>query len=187
MADDTAPADNKYDDLISTVERRERRPPMRGRDKWLLILISIIMMGVLRTGFVFLVVGMMPSIIAYFIDVTRQRYVFHSVFACNLAGLMGFMTKIIAHGPSSALLQEMMGSLTTWFTIYAAATMGWLATQLCPIIAMAIIQNVHLGQIFRIKHMQKKLEAEWGPEVTQLSGSAHKANNQIDLNDPDHD
>ena len=145
---------------------------MSGGRKALLIIVSLLLMGFLRTGFIFFVVGMMPSIIAYIMDSSRNRYTFQSVMACNLSGMMGFLFKIVVHGPSSAVLQDMMGSFTNWIIIYGAALVGWLMVQICPMIAEAMVNNIHQGQIMRIQRIQKKLENEWGNEVAQLSNMA---------------
>ncbi len=148
----------------------EALPRMRLKNKLFLILFSLLMMGILRTGFVFFVIGMLPAIVAHYMDISKYRYTFKSIFAANLSGMMPFITKIIATGPSSTLLQETMGSLTTWITIYGAALIGWLLIKICPMIAQIMVSGVHQTQILRYDWLQKKLESEWGDEVKQMSG-----------------
>jgi hypothetical protein len=145
-------------------------PRMKLKNKLFLILFSLLMMGILRTGFVFFVIGMLPAIVAHYMDVSKYRYTFKSIFAANLSGMMPFITKIIFTGPSSTLLQETMGSLTTWITIYGAALIGWLLIKICPMIAQIMVSGVHQTQILRYDWLQKKLESEWGDEVKQMSG-----------------
>jgi hypothetical protein len=143
---------------------------MTVKQKTLLIVFSLVMMALLRTGFVFFVIGMLPCIVAYYMDVTKHRYTFQSVFAANLAGMMPFATRLIFNGPSSAALQEMMGNLSTWLIIYGAAFIGWLMVKVCPIAAQVMVIGMHQTQILRYDWLQKKLEAEWGNEVKQFSG-----------------
>jgi hypothetical protein len=142
---------------------------MNGKTKLLLIVSCLLLMGFLRTGFIFFIVGMMPSVIAYITDQSKHRYMFQCVFACNLSGMMGFVLTLIVHGPSNVMLQQMMGSFINWITIYGAALMGWLVVKICPIVAEAMVHNMHKGQITRIQRVQKKLENEWGDEVTKIS------------------
>lgn len=147
---------------------------MKFKHKLMLILFSLVMMGVLRTGFVFFVIGMLPCIVAYYMDVTKQRYTFKSILAANLSGMMPFIAKIISVGPSSTLLQEIMGSSTNWVIIYGSALVGWMLVKVCPMAAQAMVAGVHQTQLMRYEWLQKKLEGEWGPEVTQFSGeNAH--------------
>jgi hypothetical protein len=142
---------------------------MSMKHKLLLITFSLLMMGLLRTGFVFFVIGMLPCIVAYYMDISKHRYTFQTIFAANLAGMMPFITKIIFTGPSSTLLQTIMGDSTTWVIIYGAAFIGWLLIKVCPMIAQVMVQGLHQTQIMRYDWLQKKLESEWGEEVKQMS------------------
>ncbi len=151
-------------------ERTSGRLKMRMKHKLFLIVFSLVMMAFLRTGFVFFVIGMMPCIVAYYMDVSKHRYTFQSVFAANLAGMMPFITKLLLKGPSSVMLQEMMGSFSTWLIIYGAAFIGWLLVKVCPIAAQMMVHGMHQTQVLHYDWLQRKLEAEWGEEVKQFSG-----------------
>ena len=168
MSDTTDTASNtKGKSPTATALPKHRK--MRFKHKLMLIIFSILMMGLLRTGFVFLVIGMLPCIVAYYMDVSKHRYSFQSIFATNLSGIMPYITKIIHTGPSSTLLQEIMGNSTTWITIYGAAFIGWLLVLVCPSIAQIMVAGIHQTQHMRYEWLQKKLENEWGDEVKQFS------------------
>ncbi len=151
-------------------EGRVGRPPMRRKHKFYLIVFSLTMMVLLRTGFVFFVIAMLPCIVAFYMDASKHRYTFQSVFAANLAGVMPYITKLFATGNSSAMLQEIMGSFSTWLIIYGASFIGWLLVKICPMAAHIMVQGMHQTQIMRYDWLQKKLESEWGEEVKQFSG-----------------
>ena len=169
-------------DTTSTSDTAPSSPrKMSGKTKLLLIVSSLFLMAFLRTGFIFFIVGMMPSVIAYITDQSKHRYMFQCVFACNLSGMMGFVFTMIIHGPSNAVLQQMMGSFTNWLMIYGAALLGWLVVKICPLVAEAMVHNMHKGQINRIQRVQKKLENEWGTEVTRIS----RPNNTNSEGDPE--
>lgn len=157
-------ADSEQKTIVVTMRK------MRFKHKLMLIIFSLVMMGLLRTGFVFFVIGMLPCIVAYYMDVTRYQYTFKSIFAANMSGMMPYITEIIANGPSSTLLQETMGSATTWIVIYGSAFAGWLLVQICPMFAQILVVGVHQTQRSHYDRLQKKLESEWGPEVKQFSG-----------------
>ena len=148
------------------------RPKMRARNKLLLIIFGLLLMALLRTGFVFLIIGLLPSFVAYFMDVSKHRFAFRTIFACNLSGMLPYIGKMLAHGPSSAMLQDIMSHATNWIIIYMSALIGWLLIQVCPMIAQIFITGFHQTQISRMKALQKKIEGEWGPEVTQFSHPA---------------
>lgn len=168
MSSETLSETEKPPTEKSKVSRRK----MRFKHKLLLIMFSLAMMVLMRTGFVFLVIGMLPCIIAYYMDVTKHGYMFKSVFAANLSGMMPFITKIIEGKASSTLLQEVMGDSTTWVIVYGAALIGWLLVKVCPMAAYAMVSGMHQTQLMRYDWVQKKLESEWGDEVKQFSGDS---------------
>ncbi len=148
-----------------------RRGKMSGKYKALLIITSLLMMGVLRTGFIFVIIAMLPAVVAYYIDITAERHRFKTIFACNLCGVLPYIEKMLYAGPSSAVLQSIMGNVTNWMLIFGSALVGWLLSELCPMVAQVLVASMHQAQISRIERMQKKIESEWGPEVMQFSKS----------------
>ena len=162
------------DENTATVKSagRATNRKMSFKYKFLLILTSLILMGMLRTGFVFVIIAMLPSIVAYYMDVTTERYLFKTIFGLNLAGLLPSLGKMLTAGHSSALLQATMGNIGNWMMIYGAAMVGWLLIEICPMIANAMIVGFHNTQITRISRSQNKIQEEWGPEVRQMSEMA---------------
>lgn len=153
-----------------TVKMVGGRPAMSGKNKALLIIFSLVMMALLRTGFVFFVIGMLPCIVAHLMDVSKQRYTFKSIFAANLSGMMPYITRMMERGPSSTTLEAIMGNSFTWIVIYGSALMGWLLVRFCPMLAQVMVKGMHQTQIMRYEWVQKKLENEWGDEVRQFDG-----------------
>ncbi len=156
-------------DDSSQEKKKAPWPKMRLKHKILFITFNLLMMGLLRTGYVFFIIGMLPGVVAYYMDVTKHRYTFKSVAAANMSGMMPYITRIIGHGPSSSELNDIMGNSLTWCTIYGAAFLGWLLIKLCPMAAEAMVKGMHQTQIMRYQWMQKKLEGEWGAEVKQFT------------------
>ena len=145
-----------------------RRGKMKGRNKLLLIILSLIMIAVLRTGFLFVLIALLPSIVAYYMDITAEHYSFKTVFICNLSGVLPFIARILHHGPSNAMINSIMGSGMIWFTVYGAALVGLWLVYICPMVAQVMIGRFHNTQVNRLELLQKKIENEWGREVTQL-------------------
>lgn len=163
--DEDAKAGMKAAKIATTVKRKK----MRFKHKLLLIIISLVLMGVLRQGFLFIIIGLLPSIVAYYMDVSSGRYSFKTIFACNLSGMLHYIGIMLHEGPSSIVLQSVMGNAQNWVIIYGSALLGWLLVEICPMIAQVMIVGFNQTQIGRIERLQKKIEGEWGPEVTQLS------------------
>ncbi len=169
MSTAAAQAAEKPADAAPAAKPTPRRPKMRFKYKLLLIVSSLLMMGFLRTGFVFVVIAMLPSIVAYYFDVSKQRYLFRAIFCSNLSGLLPFIGELLRHGPSSGTLQKIMESAHSWLIIYGAAMMGLLLVRVCPILAQMMISGHHRAQLARFERLQKRIENEWGPEVREFS------------------
>lgn len=147
-------------------------PRMRGRNKFLLILFSLLLMALLRTGFLIFLMGMLPSIVVYFFDRSPHRYTFRTIFACNLSGCLPFLGHMLEYGPSDASLHEATSSALTWFLMYGSAAMGGLLIAFTPQIASVMITGLHQTQVARLQRLQNRIEAEWGKEVTQFMARA---------------
>ena len=165
----------------SAKPKKPKREPMSKRNKILLIILALAMMTVFRTGFLFIIIGLLPSIVTYFMDVMPRRYVFRTIFACNLSGMMPYLVKMLEHGPRSAIMQEIMGSAHNWFIIYGAAMIGWLLVRLAPMIALAFINTFNSTQVMRLKSTQRRIEGEWGKEVTMFSSKPEDTDEEDDL------
>ncbi len=146
-----------------------KRQPMRRRTRILMFIASFILMGVLRTGFMFIIIAMLPSIVTYYIDQSRRQYTFKTIFACNLSGVMPFIGRMMHYGPSSSTMEEIMGNASNWLIIYGSAMIGFLLIRLAPMIAHMMISGFHSTQVIRLSRNQKRIESEWGQEVTQFS------------------
>lgn len=148
---------------------KKHRQPLSKRDRIMMIVLAVIMMGLFRTGFLLIVIGLMPAIVTYYMDYSRRRYVFKTIFACNLAGMMPAIITMLANGPRSMVMQEIMGDASNWIMIYGFAFMGWLMVKIAPLVALSLISGFHGTQILRLKGNQRRIENEWGKEVTQFS------------------
>ncbi len=148
-------------------EKPETRK-MRKKHKILLILFCLITMAFLRTGFVFVIVAMLPSVVAYYFDQSPHRYTFKSIFYCNTAGVLPYFAQMAKFGPSSANLQGIMNHPLTWFVVFGAACMGYILTTITPMIAQMLIGSLHNTQVRGLQRSQKKIEKEWGAEITKF-------------------
>lgn len=154
----------------------KKRGKMSVVSKLLLILFSLFLMAILRTGFLFIVIGLLPSIVVYFIDRSLPQYTFKTVFACNLSAMMPSIVDMLVAGPNSTVLQGIMSNGLNWFAIYSAAIGGMMLIQIMPVVARNVIATLHQTQITRLNQNQQRIEKEWGNEVTQFSnpeGIAH--------------
>lgn len=143
----------------------------KGSTKTLLLITvtCLITIIIFKVGFVFFVISLLPSIVAYYLDVGRSRTTFHTVFACNMSGLLPFIAKL-TNNPSTGggYVTELMSDPLNWLQIYAAAGFGWLLVFATPLFAQFIISMFNTGQIARFQSMQDRIIKDWGPEVANI-------------------
>ena len=160
---------NTEEEIAAAAPAPPKRLKMRFKHKLMLYLVCLGLMAVLRTGFLFVIMALLPTIVAYYTDTSKERYAFKTIFAMNLAGLLPSLGRMLRVGASSALLQSTMGDATNWLMIYGAAMVGWLLVEICPMIAQVLIIGLHQTQIGRLEKVKKKIETEWGAEVMQVA------------------
>jgi len=135
----------------------------------LLVLVSLVMVVVFRLGFIFILLALLPTVVAFYIDLSKTRFTFHTVFACNLAGVLQFIPDIISSTSSSGSITQTMSNTTNWLIVYSSAGIGWVLVYAVPMAAQFFINNMHQRQISRLARMQGRIIEEWGKEVEEAS------------------
>jgi hypothetical protein len=134
----------------------------------LLITFSLGMIAIFKTGFIFFIIAILPSIVAFYFDRSRGRLAYQSVLACNLSGILPFMAQILKEPNSGSYVVELMSTASNWLIIYASAGFGWVLVYASPLFAQAIITMFYRGQIARFEAQQQRIERDWGPEVAHF-------------------
>jgi len=134
-----------------------------------LVLLSLVMVVVFRLGFIFILLAMLPTVVAFYIDLSKSRFTFHTVFACNLAGVLQFVPQIVTSTASSGSVSQIMGNTFNWLIVYSAAGIGWILVYAVPMAAQIFINNMHQRQISRLERMQDRILEEWGRDVEEAS------------------
>ena len=131
-----------------------------------IIILSLIAIILLKMTFILLVVGMLPTAVVYFVDNSKTRSLFHTVMACNLAGVLPFVGELWASGNQTSMVGMMLSDMQRLLIMYSAAALGWGLMYVCPIAARFMISGINTHNIQKLKHRQKRLEEEWGEEVS---------------------
>lgn len=151
-------------------EPKEKAPTRKMGKKYkiFLILFCLVAMAFLRTGFVFIIVAMLPSIVAYYVDQSDNRYTFRSIFYCNSAGVLPYLAQLIEYGPRSSNIQGVMDHPVTWLVVFGSAAGGFMLTVVTPVIAEMLVGSIHHTHVRGLQRAQKKIEKEWGNEITKF-------------------
>lgn len=162
MADDT-----------DTKKSKKRDKPRRSSTLTILLMIvfSLVMIIFTQMTYVLFIIGILPTIVAYYIDVSPSRSLYHSVLACNFAGVLPYVAQLISSGNETSEMQMMLPpqNMMPLLIMYSAAALGWILYYAAPHIARFVITSLNQRKIKRLQQSQKKLLQEWGNEIMQLN------------------
>ena len=134
----------------------------------LLVLFSFGMIVVFQLGFIFFLMAMLPTVVAFYVDTGKQQTTFHTVLACNLAGVLPFLGKMLdptSNGKSAATI---MTDAFSWLLVYTSAGMGWVLVFSIPIAAEFFVRSMHQRQVSRLERVQRRIVEEWGEDVGEI-------------------
>ena len=140
----------------------------------LIIVLSVLLVLTLQFGFIFLLVALLPSVMAYFVDDHEGKPIFKTVLACNATGTLPPLMPMLMSGMQFHYHDVTAAMLAphVWLFIYGGAAAGWGLIYLCRFIAHFILVIIYEYRIVSLERFQRKLIDEWGAEV--MGASAQK-------------
>jgi hypothetical protein len=139
------------------------------------IIVCILLIGMLQMGFVFLMIALLPAMAAYYVDTTRGRIMFRTVFACNLAAAIPTIKPVFVSGLKfkNFDITATMADPKVWLFIYTGAAAGWAMVYTFRFVAKLALEIQYEFRADSLERMQKRLVEEWGPDVRQ--GVMHRS------------
>lgn len=122
----------------------------------------------LNVGFLFLLLGLLPTVVAYIVDETKPKDLYKTVRAANVAGMLPTLAPLTQGGHPGAALQVAMGDPGTWLLVYGSASAGWGLVWMCRWVSYVSVVAASQARILLCEKAQKELEAEWGEEIKEF-------------------
>ena len=137
---------------------------MSNRVMW----VGIIGFGLVVISFptvVLIFVGMLPTLVAWVIDRTEEKFATFCVGGVNFCGVFPHLLDLWNgdHTVSAA-----MGAVTDVFklaTMYGAAAFGWMLFMSVPPVIASFLQVMSQRRLTTLRAEQRALIEEWGTEV----------------------
>jgi hypothetical protein len=140
----------------------------------LMIVVGAAAIVLLQFGFIFLLLALLPSFMASYVDTEAGKPAFKTVFACNLAATLPYLVPMLEagvklrHYDTSAILDNP----STWLFVYSGAAAGWCLIYLCRFIARFVVMMMYEYNIAMLEAQQKRLLEEWGQQIKHPPGTS---------------
>lgn len=117
--------------------------------------------------FIFLTVVMMPSLVAFVVDRSKQRYGAITVGGMNFSGCFPWLMDLWMHDHSVPHVLDLLTDVWALIVIFSSAGLGWILSSTAPFLASTIMSVTSTHKIAALQARQKQLLEEWGPEVAR--------------------
>lgn len=133
----------------------------------LLMILTPVLIVLLQFGFLFLLMGLLPTVVAYFIDHDKGKPLFKTVGACNLAAMLPTLLPMLQAGIRFKHYDHasLISNPNVWLVVYCGAAAGWCIIYLSRFVARFIVTLVYEYSVNSLEHQQKYLLEEWGQEI----------------------
>lgn len=145
--------------------KKGKKPAKKGMGTPPMIIGGLMLAFFIKGSFILLLVGMLPSVVCYYGDTSKRRDAFRIVLACNLSGVLPFLTELVLHDNNTSLLLQYLMDPTVWLMMYLSAGIGYILVRGMPYLVEFAYELSNTARIARLQSMQNRLIDEWGPEI----------------------
>ncbi len=131
-----------------------------------------------------ILIGMIPSFVAYFVDTTRQRTLGPTVMYMNFAGVLPVLLKLWKLSPNMNNATELLTDPFMLFLMLAPAGFGWILFIIIPPMVSGVLRRRAEIRMQTLENDQKKLIEQWGNEIMGTQAKVTKKEEPIALPAP---
>jgi hypothetical protein len=128
---------------------------------WAVIVLGLALVFALPTLLV-VAIGMVPAMVAVFIDQSPKKHFGICVAGLNFAGVAPFLAELWGghNGVGTAL--KIIGNVYAWFVMYGAAGVGWVLYLFLPAVVAGFLAIRAETRLAELAKMRARLAGEWG-------------------------
>ncbi|MCC7166912.1 MAG: acyl-CoA synthetase [Rhodospirillales bacterium] len=154
-------------------------PPPAGRKSKGMVTMILLVIGLpsiilFLPTWIFLGLAMLPTGVAFLVDRSKNRLAWISVAGMNLAGISYYLLNLWFGGHTVEHAVKMLANVFDLVVMYGSAAFGWILHKSLPPVVGAYLDVNAQHRLSALKATQRKLLAEWGPEITGKEPSEPK-------------
>ncbi len=135
---------------------------------WPLIMV-LLLIAIAGPSALIVFFGMMPAVVAFLVDRTRQKYGPLCVTGMNFCGVFPVLLELWTGEHSFSAAFELLVDPMMLMMMYGAAAIGWMLFLAIPPVIATFIGVMMESRITYLRGIQKKIIDEWGEEVAQAA------------------
>ena len=128
-------------------------------------LLMLPVVAVLLPSCIVLVVNMLPTIVAYVVDKTHEKYLAITVGLLNACGTLPALAELWSQGQSYDAALDVASNPLHWLMAYGAAAIGWGVYLGLPPILGHYYAITSQARLLNHRRKQQVLVETWGEEV----------------------
>jgi 4-hydroxybenzoate polyprenyltransferase len=129
------------------------------------VVIGLVIAAFLMQTVLLIAVGMLPTIVAFWVDPRPEKYSAFCVGSLNFCGLLPFVLNFWKGTSDGSVIDPFM-----LFAAFGTAGIGYLIYNMAPTIAGGYLKIQSDRKIGRLREYQQELIDEWGQGITAKPG-----------------
>lgn len=117
--------------------------------------------------FIVLMVMMLPTVVAFFVDRSPKKYLARCVGSINVCGTLPGLLDLWLQGQTVAAAGAILSDVFYWLYAYGAAALGWALFTGVPSLIASYVSVKAQRRVAEMRAKQQKLVEEWGEEVAR--------------------
>lgn len=113
-------------------------------------------------------VGMLPSIVAFYVDSDRRKMGAFSIAFMNISPVVAYVVLLWRESHDTTHALNMLMDPITLVVIYFACFIGWTLNKFIPPIVGEFVKRSGMKRLKHIEKEQKALLESWGEDVQSL-------------------
>jgi hypothetical protein len=121
-----------------------------------------------------ILIGMIPTFVAAYIDRTKEQTAGLTVGAMNAAGVLPYLIELWRIGHTVDQSIQLLADPMTLLTMYGAAAMGWILYLNIPPLMKVLAMRRRRSEADRLRSDMKELINTWGVDVAGDRAVKHR-------------
>jgi len=154
--------------------------PGRAMRKAVWILLCLVALLVISLPTVLLLLfGMLPTIVAWVVDRSQQKYATFCVCGMNFSGVFPFLSDVWFKDHSTDAAVRILTNVFDLTVIYGTAAFGWMIFIAVPPVITQFISAMLQKRVATLREQQQKIIEEWGEGVSMLVAAQQQPVQQV--------